>query len=196
MQPILGCTKDDGKKKPQLYKLYDFTKGGTDIIDQRMGKYSVKPKSNKWTVAAFSYILDTSRVNASTIWALNNEKQPKKVNSFNFGWELALSLVMPMIKKRDTSGLHENILNKIRVMLGKEYSSVQLPQPNHELQINFPDTGTHRRRCKCCMNEIKGKNDYKKLLEKINANVSQCQVCGNSVCKNHSLKMCNNCLPH
>ena len=34
-RPLLGITKDDGKKKPALYKLYDFTKGGTDECDQR-----------------------------------------------------------------------------------------------------------------------------------------------------------------
>ena len=34
MQPLLGTTKDDGKKKPAIYQLYDFTKGGTDVMDQ------------------------------------------------------------------------------------------------------------------------------------------------------------------
>ena len=34
--PILGITKDDGKSKLGIYKVYYFTKGGTDIIDQRM----------------------------------------------------------------------------------------------------------------------------------------------------------------
>ena len=35
--PILGITKDDGKSKLGIYKVCDLTKGGTDIIDQRMG---------------------------------------------------------------------------------------------------------------------------------------------------------------
>ena len=34
MQPLLGTMKDDGKKKPAIYKLYDFTKCGTDVMDQ------------------------------------------------------------------------------------------------------------------------------------------------------------------
>ena len=34
MEPLLGVTKDDRKKKPALYKFYDFTKGGADIVDQ------------------------------------------------------------------------------------------------------------------------------------------------------------------
>ena len=35
----LGVTKDDDKCKTVLNKLYDFTKVGIDIADQRVGKY-------------------------------------------------------------------------------------------------------------------------------------------------------------
>ena len=78
MRPLLGVTSDDGKKKPALYKLYDFTKGGTDIVDQKFGNYTVKTKSRKWTTVAFSYPLDTVRVNAMTVAALNNDKEPNR----------------------------------------------------------------------------------------------------------------------
>ena len=67
LNPILGLTKDDGKSKPAVTKFYDFTKGGADIVDQIMGKHTVKPKSSKWTIAAFSYLLDVACVNASTL---------------------------------------------------------------------------------------------------------------------------------
>lgn len=42
-----------------------------------MGKYSVKPKPSKWTVAAFSYMLDVARVSATTISMLNQKASPK-----------------------------------------------------------------------------------------------------------------------
>ena len=61
MQPIFGISKDQ-KKKPALYKLYDYTKGGTDIVDQKISFYSCKTKSRKWTTIAFSYLLDTCRM--------------------------------------------------------------------------------------------------------------------------------------
>ena len=64
LKPILGTTIDDNKKKAALYKLYDFTKGGTDIVDQRMGFNTCKVKSHKWSMVAFAYILDTARVNS------------------------------------------------------------------------------------------------------------------------------------
>ena len=51
--PILGITKDDRKSKLGIYKVYDFTKGGTDIIDQRMIFYTCKPKSRKWKITVF-----------------------------------------------------------------------------------------------------------------------------------------------
>ena len=60
MQPLLGITRDDEKKNPALYKFYDFTKGGTDIVDQKIGSYTCKAKSPKWKMVALYYILDTS----------------------------------------------------------------------------------------------------------------------------------------
>ena len=33
-RPMHSCTKDDNKSKPQIFKFYDFTKGGTDIVNQ------------------------------------------------------------------------------------------------------------------------------------------------------------------
>ena len=67
LNPILGLTKDDGKSKPAIIESYDFTKGGTDVVDQIIGKHNVKPKFSKWVIAAFSYILDVACVNASTL---------------------------------------------------------------------------------------------------------------------------------
>ena len=43
----LGITKDDGKYKPAAFKVYDFSKGGTDIMDQRMGVYTTATKSRR-----------------------------------------------------------------------------------------------------------------------------------------------------
>ena len=72
---ILGIAKDF-KAKPALYKLYDFTKGGTDIVDRKISFFSCKPKSRRWPIGAFSYFLDTCCVNASTVLALNHGKDP------------------------------------------------------------------------------------------------------------------------
>ena len=76
MQPLLETTKDNGKKKPAIYKLYDFTKGVIDVMDQRMATFSCTTKSNRWTIVAFAYILDVCRVNAATVSAMNRGSNP------------------------------------------------------------------------------------------------------------------------
>ena len=113
VEPILGTTKDDEAHKPALYKLYDFSKGGTDIVDQKIGNYTVKSKSRKWTNVALAYLLHTIRVNSSTLLAMNDGKDPKSINSFNFGFELATDLVMPHIDRRSRQGLSLSVLQKI-----------------------------------------------------------------------------------
>ena len=80
--PILGITKDDGKNKLGIYKVYDFKRGGTDIIDQRMGFYTCKPKSRKSTITAFSYVIDMVRVNSFATFALQKKYDPCKQDSF------------------------------------------------------------------------------------------------------------------
>ena len=87
--PSLGVTRDDGKVKSALLKTYDMTKGGTDICDQRKDSYTSNTKSRRWTKKILCYMLDETRVNAQTVLALNQNKDPRKVISFDFGWALA-----------------------------------------------------------------------------------------------------------
>ena len=92
MLPILGVAKELDKKKQAIIKLYDFIKGNTDIFDQRMTTYSTKPKSSKWIICAFSYMLDVARVNASTVTLLINglSRKPYAIDSFKFIWEFLM----------------------------------------------------------------------------------------------------------
>ena len=107
-----------------MYKLYDFTKGGTDIIDQKMGTYTTKSKSQKWSRVAFSYLLDTIRVNSSTLFELNKNHDPKLANSFNFSYEFATQLVMPHILRRPRNGLSSEVVKKITSKLHQNCMSI------------------------------------------------------------------------
>ena len=42
MRPMDACTKDDDKFKPQIFKFYDFTKGGMDIVNQMNDFFTTK----------------------------------------------------------------------------------------------------------------------------------------------------------
>ena len=126
MHPILGTAKDNLRLKPAIYKLYDYTKGGTDIIDQRINFYSSKAKSHRRTMTAFAYVLDTCQVNASTVIVLNQSIEPRNTNSFDFGITLVLQLVRPSV----ALGLSKSIQDKIQITLSEprdeSYDSSQL----------------------------------------------------------------------
>ena len=44
-RPMHSCTKDNNKSKPQIFRFYDFTKGGTDIVDQINDYFTTTAKS-------------------------------------------------------------------------------------------------------------------------------------------------------
>ena len=46
-QSLLYRFTKDEKQKPAIYKYYDYTKDGTDIVDYRIGKHTVKKKSQR-----------------------------------------------------------------------------------------------------------------------------------------------------
>ena len=84
LRPLNGKTKNDRKQKPALLKLYDFTKGGTDIVDQLIDYYTTRAASRRWDIIAFYYILDTVRVNGKTVWCLSQNQEPQKGNTDQF----------------------------------------------------------------------------------------------------------------
>ena len=62
-----SSTKGDNKSKPQIFKFYDFTKGGTDIADHMKDYIITRAKYLKWIMIVLYYMLDTTRVNAKNI---------------------------------------------------------------------------------------------------------------------------------
>jgi len=202
MPTILGVTKDD-KKKPAIIKLYDFTKGGTDIVDQRMSYYSVNTKSSRWTLNALSYMQDTARVNAQTLWSLNNGKEPTKTNSFLFGTTLAMNLVKPHIARRSIVHLKEPIKCKIRQLTQSNEDSQQPSTSSNEPARNTPPPDIKPRKtpekgkCKQCTADIyKSSEENTVKRKKIQSQswlMNSCQWCSSIVCVNHSIQLCSAC---
>ena len=115
-QPIYGITKDDNKRKPAVIKLYDFTKGGLDIVDQRIDNFTVKAKTKQWTVCALAYMLDTARVNCQTVRSLNNNVSPRLSKTFELIFAMGKSMVLPLIMRRmqNTYGLSDSIVETMK----------------------------------------------------------------------------------
>ena len=145
MRPCLGVTKDDGKEKPALYKLYDFTKGGTDIVDQNISYYTSKAKSVKWKMVAFYFMLDTARVNSQTILALKEKKDARKTNSFEIGFCLEL-------ERRSTKGLQKNITRKIDLYVNRDDDN---DDDGNAPQL-FTKLGDKHKICITCSDDISG----------------------------------------
>ena len=138
MHPILETAKDNLRLKPAIYKLYDYTKGGTDIIDQRMNFYSSKAKSRRWTMTAFSYVLDTCRVNASTAIALNQSIEPRNTNSFDFGISLVLQLVRPFVALRSKWACRKAIKIKSKSPLMSPEKNLTIRRSYVDFQCSLP----------------------------------------------------------
>ena len=189
LEPIIAVTQDDSKQKSQIYKVYDFTKGETDIIDQRAQFYTCKPKSSRWTISVFSYALDTSRINVSTVWSIDNNENPRKIDSMGFGWELVKSLVVPYVNQRSVNGLSRSIQNKMSLVVGKRVDRGE----GKDLPNKIPAKSPKRKCCRLCMNasQCQGHKETKSIMNK---HSSQYQKCVEVMCEKHLTQICHDCL--
>ena len=62
-------------------------------------------------------------MNASTIYAMNNDLQPRNIKSVDFGFNLAMSLIHPHIEQPTLIGIKSSVVRKIEIVLGKKISS-------------------------------------------------------------------------
>ena len=99
--------------------MYDFTKGGTDIIHQRMAFYTCKPKSRTWTTTVLSCIIDMVRVNSSTTFVLQKKYDPCKQYSFEYCYSLLYQLIKPSMQSRSLNSLTTLVRQKIELVIGK-----------------------------------------------------------------------------
>jgi len=76
-------------------------------------------------MTSFAYVLDTCCVNVSTI---DNAKDPRIKNSFDFGMDLVMALVRPFIEMQPRIGITNNIQIKICTVLGETNAPTQSPQ--------------------------------------------------------------------
>ena len=161
-------TKDDGKCKPAVIKFYDFTKGGTDVMDMKMAKYSCKALTHRWTMVHFYFLLDVIRYNTLSLFAVKHGKSLRAVDSFESCWDLVMNLVTPFISERSLTGLSIGLKSKISTVPGRNPD-----QPVDAVDDGYPRYSPTRQRCQICLNSI-GSKDHRKnrgKLKKIQVNV-------------------------
>ena len=173
MRPFPGATRDDGYHKPAIIKLYDFTKGGTDIVDQINYYHTCRSRTFRWGVqTALFYVLDTIRVNSKTIWCIKQGLDVQKFKSFDFAWELAMQLIKPFIRSRNINGLQRMTLERMERILG---GKIQVgPQTNGKRkQYPYPHTDERPRRNQC---EKGSSKQEKSNLPKKKENCGSCEI--------------------
>lgn len=93
---------NDNQKKPEIIKFYNKTKCGVDVLDQLIGTYSCKRRTNRWPMVLFSNMLDISAYNGFVIWTEiypswnNNKKYKRRL----FLEDLGFALINPEIERR------------------------------------------------------------------------------------------------
>ena len=147
------------------------------MIDQRAQFYTCEPKSSRWTISFFSYVLDTSQINASTVWPMNNNENPRKIDSIRFGWELLKSLGVLYVNQRSVNGLSRSIQNKMSLVVRKQVDRGK----RKDLPNKIPTKSPKQKRC---MNESHGQR-HKKTKSNMNRHSSQCQKCAKVMCEKH-----------
>ena len=103
------------------------------MVDQRIDTYSVKTKSRRWATSALAYTLDTARVNAQTVFALNNGKNPRNEDSYDAIRELGEALIAEQLLRRyngSTNGISLDIQGAIKNCL-VNYENPHSPVPEH-----------------------------------------------------------------
>ena len=86
------------------------------------------------------YMLDTAPVNAKTIWCIKNGIDHHKLKSYNFGWDLAKTLTMPHVIRRDVNGLGLMVQLKRNLFLGTAFV---VPEPKPKIEKRFECTTKH-----------------------------------------------------
>ena len=97
-------------------------------------------------------------------------------------------LIPHMMRRRRQVGIQTWLTRKMDIFL----PAPEVPLPpaggGHDL---FPHPGfsNERKRCRECL----GEKNTKKEKEKIPRNIPQCQMCAESVCKSHTVRVCTAC---
>ena len=94
-------------------------------------------------------------MNASSIYAMNNDLQPRNIKSVDLEFELAMSLIRPHIQRPNLIGIHSSVVRKIEIVLGKKISSKHVKTSSGF----FPHQSEKRRQYDVCISKIKGEGE-------------------------------------
>ena len=98
--------------------------------------------------------MDVSRINPAKI--MNKENDPRQIDSYDFGMDLALDLIQPHVQRRPLIGLQFDVQHKMKLALKEqqfqigESSGITTLTPG-QFSAKY---GTKKRCRTCCENEV------------------------------------------
>lgn len=131
-------------------------------------------------------MLDSCRVNASTVLHINDGRNSREQDASQFYWQLVKELALRFIRASPFNGLTISLKQKIRTVLGEPSSPSNPPLTNKE---RLPSRATTHRRCADCKKSTHGKG-FKEKKANLPKLKSQYQAGGEAVCKKHVLQVC------
>lgn len=166
------------KNKSEVNLYYNATKGGVDTLDQMAQEYTVRRKTNRWSVAFFQNIVDIVGVASLIIWKNKNPLwNLKKKNSKRklFLREVAQSLVQTHAQRRGKKGLTKSHIEVIQ--------KINNSSMNFHLSNFIEEPIPKRKRCHICPSRISRNSKQ------------TCCKCLLNVCCEHSKKeiICTTC---
>lgn len=158
------------KKKPEIIKYYNKTKGGVDTMDQMVRTYSCKRRTRRWPMVLWYNVLDVATLNAYTIFTAHHPDYMGGVTNARrlFLKELVKELVMPYMKRR-LEGM-PLLQSHIIEAMGRCGIEKQNTRPQEDIR---QEGQSKRKRCRICP----AAKDRKVS--------SWCSQCTRPVCKEH-----------
>ena len=95
---------NDMRKNRKIILHYNKYKAGVDTMDQLLGRYTTRRRTNRWPLAFFYNMVDIASLAAYIIYYQNNKMLPQKTNQRRlFLRQLGTELAMPIIECRVTN---------------------------------------------------------------------------------------------
>ena len=120
---------------------------------------------------------------------MDNNENPRRIDSMGFGWKLVKSLVLTYVNQRSVNGLSRSIQNKMSLVVRKRVDRSE----GKDLPNKIPPKSPKRKCCRLCMNDSHGQG-HKETKSNMNEHSSQCQKCAEVMCEKHLAQICRDCL--
>lgn len=135
-------------QKPKIILDYNNTKGGVDTFDQMIHEYSSKRKTNRWPLAFFYNLMDTSALAAYNIWISTHKSWKTQLADRRcyFLKSMSENLVAPLIARRSTNlvGIPMETKSAMEMFLPAIPTT-----DSSDMKMKSVSSGS-RRRCRLC----------------------------------------------